>query len=126
MVPEVTSSRPATMRRIVDLPEPEPPTSTSSSPSATVRSKSSTTVTAPKVLRTWSNVTAGISSYALRFDRPARRKVRWDEADLSDYLDFSFCYLAVEFRSRQKHPEAVPKKQQPSATELSQGAERSA
>ena len=39
-VPEVMSSRPATMRRAVVLPEPDGPTSTISSPSATSRSRS--------------------------------------------------------------------------------------
>ena len=33
-VPEVTVSRPATIRSSVDLPQPEGPTSTTSSPSA--------------------------------------------------------------------------------------------
>ena len=48
--PVVTASSPASMRRIVDLPEPEPPTSTSSSPSATSRSKSSTIVVVAEAL----------------------------------------------------------------------------
>ena len=39
-VPEVMSSRPATMRRAVVLPEPDGPTMTISSPSATSRSRS--------------------------------------------------------------------------------------
>ncbi len=37
-VPELTSSRPATMRSRVDLPQPEGPTSTTNSPSAMSRS----------------------------------------------------------------------------------------
>ncbi len=41
-VPEVMSSRPATIRSAVVLPEPDGPTSTISSPSATSRSRSST------------------------------------------------------------------------------------
>ena len=39
MVPEVTSSRPASMRSEVDLPQPEGPTRTMNSPSAISRSR---------------------------------------------------------------------------------------
>ena len=60
MVPDVTVSSPATMRRIVDFPDPEPPTSTSSSPSVTTRLKSSTMVMSPNRLVTRSKVMAGI------------------------------------------------------------------
>src|SRR5688572_26680957 len=63
MVPVVTVSRPASMRRIVDLPEPEPPTSTTSSPSVTSRLKSSTTATSPNRLETCSKETDGILSF---------------------------------------------------------------
>src|SRR5215469_6502761 len=42
IVPDVTSSRPATIRSAVVLPHPEGPTSTSSSPSPTERSSEST------------------------------------------------------------------------------------
>src|SRR5260221_5608650 len=44
MVPEVTSSRPATMRSAVVLPQPDGPTRTSSSPSPTARSSAETAV----------------------------------------------------------------------------------
>src|SRR5580693_628533 len=44
IVPEVTSSRPATIRNAVVLPQPEGPTSTSSSPSPTSRSSALTAV----------------------------------------------------------------------------------
>jgi hypothetical protein len=37
MSPELTVSRPATMRRSVDLPHPEGPTSTHNPPSGTVK-----------------------------------------------------------------------------------------
>ena len=38
MVPEVVSSKPATMRSSVDLPQPEGPTKTQNSPSSIRRS----------------------------------------------------------------------------------------
>src|SRR2546423_9372114 len=63
ILPLVTSSSPASIRRMVDLPEPDPPTSTRSSPSCTCRLKSSTTVVSPKRLDTWSNETDGILSF---------------------------------------------------------------
>ena len=44
MVPSVISSRPATMRRAVVLPQPDGPTSTMSSPSAMDRSSDRTAV----------------------------------------------------------------------------------
>src|SRR5580704_12542744 len=44
MVPELTSSSPATIRSAVVLPQPDGPTSTSSSPSATSRSSALTAV----------------------------------------------------------------------------------
>ncbi len=42
MAPSSTSSRPASMRSAVDLPEPDGPTSTRNSPSLTSRDSSST------------------------------------------------------------------------------------
>ena len=48
--PGVGSSRPATMRRVVDLPQPEGPTRTTNSLSSTVRWKSFTAATEPKCL----------------------------------------------------------------------------
>src|SRR4028119_67679 len=42
MSPRSTSSRPASIRRLVDLPQPEGPTRTRNSPSATLRSGAST------------------------------------------------------------------------------------
>src|SRR5688572_11220618 len=65
MRPAVTDSRPASMRRTVDLPEPEPPTSTSSWPSATSGWKSSTTLTSPKRFVTCSNEMAGMAVLSL-------------------------------------------------------------
>ena len=50
--PEVASSRPAMMRRSVDLPQPEGPTKTQNSPSATERSTPLITSVAPKDLVT--------------------------------------------------------------------------
>ena len=44
-VPEVISSRPATIRSAVVLPQPEGPTSTTNSPSATSRSRESSAFT---------------------------------------------------------------------------------
>src|SRR5215471_16008052 len=43
--PDVMVSRPATMRRAVDLPQPDGPTSTRNSPSSMLRSMSTTAVT---------------------------------------------------------------------------------
>ena len=69
MVPVLTSSSPATMRRMVDLPEPDPPTSTSNSPSSTRRLKSSTTLTSPNRLVTWSKETEGMRACDTRTDQ---------------------------------------------------------
>ena len=53
MAPAVGSSRPATIRRTVDLPHPEGPSSTMNSPSPTSRLRLSTaTVPSPKILVT--------------------------------------------------------------------------
>src|SRR4051812_2745678 len=48
MVPSVGSSRPASKRSTVDLPQPEGPSNTRNSPSATLRSRPSTAVVVPK------------------------------------------------------------------------------
>jgi len=50
--PEVTSSSPAIIRSIVDLPQPDGPTSTTNSSSAISRLSPCTTSTAPKRLTT--------------------------------------------------------------------------
>ncbi len=47
MVPDVISSRPAIMRRVVDFPQPEGPTSTMNSRSAMCMVKSSTALNPP-------------------------------------------------------------------------------
>ncbi len=51
MSPEVMSSRPATSRSSVDLPQPDGPTNTMNSPSSMSRSTPLMTWTAPKDLR---------------------------------------------------------------------------
>src|SRR5690606_400459 len=48
MSPSLTSSRPATMRSRVDLPQPEGPTKTTNSPRSAVMSTWSMTVASPK------------------------------------------------------------------------------
>src|SRR4051812_39426314 len=61
-VPYVASSRPATMRSAVDLPEPDGPTSTMNSPSRTSRSRSRTpTVPSANALVTPSSVMLAIA-----------------------------------------------------------------
>src|SRR6187397_2687300 len=52
MLPEVGSSKPATMRSTVVLPQPDGPRNETNSPAPASRLKSWTTVVAPKVLRT--------------------------------------------------------------------------
>ena len=52
-VPAVGSSKPATMRSIVVLPQPEGPRNETNSPCSMARLKSLTTVTSPKDLRTF-------------------------------------------------------------------------
>ena len=47
MVPDVISSSPATMRRVVDLPQPDGPTRTTNSSSSITRSTSLTATTGP-------------------------------------------------------------------------------
>src|SRR5690554_5509508 len=49
MLPPSMPSRPAIMRKVVDLPQPEGPTRTMNSPSATSTDTSSTTRPSPKV-----------------------------------------------------------------------------
>src|SRR3954447_18988746 len=68
IVPSVTSSRPASIRRSVDLPQPEGPTSTRNSPSAISSEMSSTAVTAPNRFVTPARLIAAI---ARRWYRPA-------------------------------------------------------
>src|SRR5882672_7518151 len=62
--PEI-SSRPATMRSSVLLPQPEGPTRTQNSPSAIDTSTPRTTSVEPNVLRTALRVTAAMSSVYL-------------------------------------------------------------
>src|SRR5215470_6167324 len=72
--PDVTVSRPATMRRSVDLPHPDGPTITTNSPSATSVVMPWITSSSPYFLRTSRNDTPAISLF-LRldeaFDEPA-------------------------------------------------------
>src|SRR5690554_2716356 len=72
MLPSVTSSRPATMRRVVDLPHPLGPTSTRNSLSLISRLARSTATTLPNRLVTPSRVTEANVSPSLA---PTRRVV---------------------------------------------------
>src|SRR5271155_3495354 len=60
MAPEVTSSRPAIMRSVVDLPQPEGPTSTTNSLSGISRLILRTASTSSKRLMTLRNATSAI------------------------------------------------------------------
>src|SRR5271169_1041854 len=60
MSPEVTSSRPAIMRSVVDLPQPDGPTSTTNSLSGISRLMPRTTSTLSKRLTTLRNATSAI------------------------------------------------------------------
>src|ERR1700730_10361463 len=61
MVPELTSSSPATSRSVVDSPQPEGPTRTTNSSSSILRSKSVTAGTAPYDFSIRSNATFAIA-----------------------------------------------------------------
>src|SRR5437762_13934820 len=65
MLPELSSSRPAISRRVVDLPQPDGPTRTRNSLSLTLMFTSLTAVTSPNRLVTWSRVTLAIGSVFL-------------------------------------------------------------
>src|SRR5690348_14253416 len=70
IVPSVISSRPAIIRKSVDLPQPEGPTSTMNSPSSTARLTSSTATTPPEnALVTFSSSIPAIALVA-RLHRP--------------------------------------------------------
>src|SRR6266851_5717328 len=58
--PPVDSSRPATMRSVVVLPQPEGPSSVTNSPASTARPKRSTATTPPKSQQTSSITSVGI------------------------------------------------------------------
>src|SRR5262249_21067685 len=58
--PEVASSSPAIMRRVVDLPQPEGPTSTTNSLSAMSRSMPRTAGVFSKALTTWRSATSAM------------------------------------------------------------------
>src|SRR5689334_17473470 len=60
-VPEVISSRPAIIRRLVVFPQPEGPTSTMNSPSPISRLRSFTAWKSPYILLTFSNVTVAMA-----------------------------------------------------------------
>ena len=79
MSPEVGSSRPAIMRRIVLLPQPLGPTSTTNSCSATSRSTPGTTSTGPKHLRSLrkDNVANRLSSAADQLSAIGRSLADW-------------------------------------------------
>src|SRR3954451_1036900 len=66
MLPELTSSRPAIMRSVVDLPQPDGPTSTTNSWSAMSRSMPRTASTSSYFLITLRNVTSAMSSTLCR------------------------------------------------------------
>src|ERR1700757_4853502 len=53
---------PASMKRLVDLPQPEGPSSATNSPSSIVRFMSRTASTSPNRLTTWRNSTVAASS----------------------------------------------------------------
>src|ERR1700745_2295968 len=63
MSPAVTSSRPAIMRSVVDLPQPEGPTSTTNSLSGMSRLMLRTTSTLSKRLTTLRNDTSAMVDY---------------------------------------------------------------
>src|SRR5215472_13048036 len=89
IVPEVTSSRPATIRSAVVFPQPDGPTSTSSSPSPTIRSSESTaTVPSPNRLVTESSsIRANLPPHAQRqaLDQvPLEYQVDDDRRDRAD------------------------------------------
>src|SRR3984957_16968520 len=64
--PDVISSRPASMRSAVVLPQPEGPTRTMNSPSATCSDRSSTArMSSPKILVTPSKVISAIRGCSL-------------------------------------------------------------
>src|ERR1700720_3129017 len=64
MSPEVTSSRPAIMRSVVDLPQPEGPTSTTNSLSGMSRLMLRTTSTLSNRLTTLRNDTSAMVKYS--------------------------------------------------------------
>src|SRR3984957_18988177 len=83
IVPEVTSSRPATIRSAVVLPQPDGPTSTSSSPSLTARSSALTAVVpSPNRL-----VTDASSIRATRTSLPHAQRQALDQVPLEDQVD---------------------------------------
>src|SRR5689334_13746492 len=68
--PEVTCSRPATIRSEVVLPQPEGPTNTISEPSSTFRFRSETArVPSSNTLLTWSNTISATTSPPVDHDR---------------------------------------------------------
>src|SRR5262249_19935184 len=54
-------SSPATMRKVVVLPQPEGPSRVTNSPCSIARSMPSTAFTSPKCRRTWSRATLGMA-----------------------------------------------------------------
>ena len=83
ILPEVGSSKPATMRSTVVLPQPEGPRNETNSPGSTSRLKSWTTVVVPKDLRTCWMMRKGsamVSTFSVQFGRFAdlRREARQD------------------------------------------------
>src|SRR5215472_8900912 len=80
--PSLISSRPATMRNAVVLPQPEGPTKIMNSPSRMARLRSSTAVTPPgKRLKTRSNSIPAISPHpaplaGAKISRPYRARIR--------------------------------------------------
>ena len=87
MLPAVGSSKPATMRSTVVLPQPEGPRNDTNSPAPASRLKSWTTVVVPKVLRTcWMlrNGSAMCSAFSVQFGRLADRGAKRDRIWISD------------------------------------------
>src|SRR5690242_204939 len=89
MVPEVGVSSPATMRRVVVLPQPEGPSRAKNEPVGTSRSRSSTAVKAPKCF-----VSARIDRPSLVRSVAGASSVRSARGDISPVL-FVLDFLLV-------------------------------
>src|SRR6185312_7721674 len=75
MSPDVASSRPATMRIVVVLPQPEGPSRTRNSRSRISRSRLATAITPPKLLVTPLNLTDAMASTLDRAEGEAAHEV---------------------------------------------------
>src|SRR5215210_5650636 len=75
--PAVGTSKPATIRRVVVLPEPEAPSRVRNSPDSTLRDRSSTATKSPNLFVTWRSSRRGGETTSLYLAAFTSFQISW-------------------------------------------------